>query len=89
VASRVGITPDIIQHNVNGLLANSMEQWFDWLKLLVDHTDIRARLTQAARQTIEASYSLQVWGPKLVALFRGVLSPECAASLHETVTVNS
>src|SRR5262249_13055226 len=67
VASPVGITPDIIQNDVNGLLASSTEQWFEALKLLVDHADVRVLLSQAARRTIEASYSLEVWGPKFVA----------------------
>jgi len=89
VASPVGITPDIVQHNVNGLLANSADEWFEALKLLIDHGDVRARLTQAARRTIEASYSLQVWGPKLAALFESLLRAERAMHAAQTVTADS
>jgi glycosyltransferase involved in cell wall biosynthesis len=85
VASPVGITSDLIHHNVNGLLAMSMDQWYECLKVLVDHRDVRARLTQAARRTIEASYSLQIWGPKLVALFQSLLNAEQPARLQEVV----
>jgi len=89
VASPVGITPDLIHHNVNGLLASSGEQWFDALKLLVDQADVRARLSQAARQTIEASYSLQVWGPRLAALFQRLLTAEQPARFHEAIAFDS
>lgn len=76
VASPVGITPDIIQHNVNGFLADSNDAWFSALKVLVDERDVRLRLGQAARRTIEASYSLKVWGPKLAELFQQLLTSE-------------
>lgn len=89
VASPVGITSDLVHHNVNGMLASSTEQWFDALKLLVDQPDRRERLRQAARQTIEASYSLQVWGPRLVALFRRLLNAKQPARFPEAVALDS
>jgi|KBSMisStaDraftv2_1062788.scaffolds.fasta_scaffold05993_3 glycosyltransferase involved in cell wall biosynthesis len=85
VASPLGITPDLIQHNFNGLLATSVEEWSECLKVLTDHADVRHRITQAARRTIEASYSLQKWGPKLVALFQSLLSAEQPPQLREAV----
>jgi glycosyltransferase involved in cell wall biosynthesis len=89
VASPVGITPDLIRHDVNGLLASSAEQWFEALKLLVDQRDVRTRLSQAARRTIEASYSLQIWGPKLASLFQTLLNAEQRAHFPEAVAVDS
>lgn len=89
VASPVGITPDLIQHNVNGLLATSAGEWSECLKVLTDHADVRRRITQAARRTIEASYSLQKWGPRLVALFQSLLSAEQPSQLQEAVACDS
>ena len=69
VASPVGITTDLIQHGVNGLLATSSDEWFNALNQLLTNTSLRQKLALAARRTIESSYSLQVWGPRLVTLF--------------------
>jgi len=55
----------------------------------VDQADVRARLSQAARKTIEASYSLQIWGPRMVALFHSVLSAEQPAGFPEAVALDS
>ena len=74
VASPVGITSDLIRHNVNGLLATSNEEWFQALNLLVTDSNIRAKFSLEARRTIEESYSLQVWGPRLTSLFDQVCS---------------
>ncbi|HZS98872.1 MAG TPA: glycosyltransferase family 4 protein [Terriglobales bacterium] len=68
VASPVGATQDLIQHNDNGLLADSSDQWFEHLQQLVSGADLRRRISLRARQTIEDNYSLQVWGPRMVAL---------------------
>jgi glycosyltransferase involved in cell wall biosynthesis len=64
----VGATQDLIQHNDNGLLADSSDQWFEQLQQLVSSADLRRRISLRARQTIEDNYSLQVWGPRMVAL---------------------
>jgi glycosyltransferase involved in cell wall biosynthesis len=68
VASPVGITGEIIRDDINGLLANSTDDWFRALNRLVNNEDLRRRLAVNARRTIEESYSLQVWGPRLVSL---------------------
>ncbi len=68
VASPVGITGEIIRDNLNGLLANSVDDWLGALNRLVNDENLRRRLSLSARNTIEESYSLQVWGPRLVSL---------------------
>ena len=86
VASPVGVTTNLIQHNINGLLADSVDEWFQALDRLVRDTDLRAQIVTNARQTIEESYSLKVWAPRFVALFdelrgaSGALQPEAAAA---------
>ena len=69
VASPVGITPELIQHDVNGILASSVDEWFSALDRLIRDANLRQRLALAARQTVEANYSLDKWGPRLVSLF--------------------
>jgi glycosyltransferase involved in cell wall biosynthesis len=74
VASPVGITPDLIQHGRNGMLATSNPEWFDHLHKLVHDTQLRTHLSLAARQTVEQSYSLQTWGPQFAELLEQLLS---------------
>lgn len=73
VASPVGITTDLIRHNVNGLLASSADEWFRELSRLVRDAELRQRLALQGRQTIEDSYSLEHWAPRMTALFDQLL----------------
>lgn len=83
VASPVGITGDLLVHNVNGLLATSTEEWFQALNLLVNDFDARSRLAWRARRTIEESYSLQIWGPKMVSLLEQASGSGCLSQAME------
>jgi glycosyltransferase involved in cell wall biosynthesis len=80
VASPVGITAEIIQDDVNGLLAQSADGWFRALARLVHDEELRRRLTGNARRTIEESYSLQVWGPRLASLLGSLAGATVASS---------
>jgi len=89
VASPVGITSDLIEHNVNGLLATSVEDWFQALNLLVNDASIRRRLSLEARRTIEQSYSLQVWGPRLASLFDQLCTERPAVDGYHSMAASS
>lgn len=82
VASPVGVTTDLIQHNVDGLLASSSDDWFVALERLVLDGVLRQRLAIAARQVIEQSYSLDKWGPRMVALFDRLRPVNANAELY-------
>lgn len=69
VASPVGMTPDLIQHGVNGLLASSSDDWFRELERLICDPELRGRVAVAGRKTVEQSYSLEKWAPRFVRLF--------------------
>ena len=68
VAAPVGATTDLIHHNENGLLAATADEWYHALDLLINDIELRRRLAAAGRRTIEESYSLQVWGPRMVSM---------------------
>jgi glycosyltransferase involved in cell wall biosynthesis len=80
VASPVGITTDLIRDKVNGLLASTSDEWFEALDLLVRDVPLRSAIAQAGRRTVEASYSLEVWGPRFVSIFDQLGARERAAS---------
>lgn len=76
VASPVGMTTELIEDNVNGLLAETPQQWFLALQRLAEDAQLRERLSRAARKTIEERYSLQVWGPRFADFIRNEESQE-------------
>lgn len=58
VMSPVGVNNEIIEHEVNGFLANTDEEWVEILKKLIDSDDLRTRIGKAGRKTIVEKYSL-------------------------------
>lgn len=59
VVSPVGMNTEVVQHGVNGYLANSFEDWISSISQLVESDELRTRLGKKARQTILDKYSLQ------------------------------
>lgn len=67
VAAPVGVNREIIQDDVNGLLAATPSAWVEKLGRLLGDAALRARLGAAGRCTIEDHYSLKTNAPRLVA----------------------
>lgn len=70
VASPVGVNAEIVEHGVNGFLADTRDQWVESLKTLLLDSELRQRMGQASRQKVEERYSLQVTGPRLAELLK-------------------
>jgi glycosyltransferase involved in cell wall biosynthesis len=68
VASPVGVNRQIVEHGVNGFLAETPAQWAEALQTLLANPALRERMGQAGRRKVEQQYSLQVTGPQLAAL---------------------
>ena len=68
VASPVGMNRQIVEHGVNGFLAETPEQWEQALRTLLADGDLRQRMGRAGRQKIEQQYCIQVTGPRLSQL---------------------
>lgn len=69
VCSSVGMNREAIRHGQNGFLASSYEEWLTYLEALIDDTELRRRLGEAGRLTVESQYSMQ----HCASLFRRVL----------------
>lgn len=76
VASPVGVNRDILVNGDNGLLASTEEEWFVCLESLCRDPQLRARMGQAGRRTVETRYSLAVWGPRLAERYRAFAEGE-------------
>lgn len=68
VASPVGVNLQIVEHGINGFLAETPEQWERALCTLLADGDLRQRMGQAGRQKVEREYCIQVMGPRLSRL---------------------
>jgi glycosyltransferase involved in cell wall biosynthesis len=72
VASPVGVNRQIVEPDVNGYLADSMDDWLTVLRILRDDPHKRNEMGQAGRQKAEKLYNLQVTAPKLLDLLSSV-----------------
>ncbi|MDQ2104717.1 glycosyltransferase family 4 protein [Azospirillum isscasi] len=70
VASPVGVNRDIVEHGVNGFLAETPQEWTDALRRLAASPDLRRRLGAAGRAKVERHYSLAGTAPRLIELLR-------------------
>ncbi len=68
VASPVGVNRQIVEHGVNGFLANTPDEWVAALSALRDDPALRRQMGAAGRAKVETQYSLQVTAPRLRAL---------------------
>jgi glycosyltransferase involved in cell wall biosynthesis len=72
VASPVGVNRDIVEHGVNGFLAESDDEWRTAIRTLLGDAELRRRMGAAGRRKVEMQYTLQVWGPRVAQMLRCV-----------------
>ena len=58
VLAAVGVNKEIIIEHENGLLGDTDDNWIERLSLLIDNQELRQKLGQAGRKTIESKYSI-------------------------------
>ena len=73
VCSPVGVNTDIIQDDQNGFLAATEDEWVDKLTRLLRSRELRQRLGQAGRATVEQKYSAIAQTPRVFEIFKSVL----------------
>ena len=74
VASPVGVNCQLVEHGVNGFLAETLEEWEQALQTLLADANLREQMGQAGREKIEREYCIQVTGPKLAKLLNGLVN---------------
>lgn len=73
ICSPVGVNTDIIQDDQNGFLASTEDEWVDKLTRLLRSRELRQRLGQAGRATVEQKYSAIIQTPRVYEIFKSVL----------------
>ncbi len=73
VASAVGANREVIEHGRSGLLASTDADWLAGLRALAARPELRARLGQAGRQTVETRYSMQSSAGAFAEVVRSVV----------------
>lgn len=82
VALKTGGTRDIIEDNLNGLLADDVPGMAGRLRHLVDDSALRATLSANAKQVAQARFSSDVVVSQLQALYTDVVKAAASVVLH-------
>jgi glycosyltransferase involved in cell wall biosynthesis len=72
VSSPVGMTREIIEHGVTGLVARNTEEWVAHIEALLKDPSLCRRLAARGLEHIREHYSLDAHAPRLVDVFRNV-----------------
>src|SRR5690349_5423368 len=73
ICSPVGVNTDIIQDDRNGFLAGTEDEWVEKLTRLLRSAELRQRLGQAGRETVEQKYSAITQTPRVYEIFKSVI----------------
>ena len=66
--SPVGVNCEIIENGFNGFLPKNEDEWFDRISELVENRELRNKLGEKGRQTVEERYSLNANKEKFLNL---------------------
>jgi glycosyltransferase involved in cell wall biosynthesis len=72
VANSFGIHRELVEHGRTGFLADTPAEWRRAIATLAADPELRRRMGRAARLRLERQWSVQAWGPRLVAILDGV-----------------
>jgi len=65
VVSDVGINSEIVEHGKEGFVAGELEEFYRYLKILIENKEMRMEMGLRARQKVEKYYSLSVVADRL------------------------
>ena len=65
VSSPVGVNSEIIDDGRNGMLASTEDEWIEKLATLLRSVELRKKLGDAGRITVETKYSAEVQAPRV------------------------
>lgn len=72
VMSAVGVNNDIIETGVNGFLVYQTADWVDTISKLVNDKELRIKIGENGRHTIETKYSATYWQSEILKIFKQI-----------------
>ncbi|HMJ07839.1 MAG TPA: glycosyltransferase family 4 protein [Pyrinomonadaceae bacterium] len=76
VCSPVGVNSTIIRDRENGFLADGKDEWVAVLKRLLHDGELRWRVGNAGRVTVEQGYSARSQAPRVYDVFQSVITKQ-------------
>ncbi|HIE15153.1 TPA: glycosyltransferase [Candidatus Bathyarchaeota archaeon] len=73
IASPVGEQKYVIKHGVNGFLARNEDEWYNYLKILIEDEELRKEIGLRGRKTAEKELSMEVNGRKLYNVINSLM----------------
>jgi glycosyltransferase involved in cell wall biosynthesis len=70
ICSPVGVNREIISDGKNGFLAETEEEWFNKLSLLIEDSALRKRIGFAGRATVQEKYSVEANSSKFLEIIQ-------------------
>lgn len=67
--SPVGVNSEIIENGVNGYLPATEDEWVSYLSQLIEDENLRKRIGQAGKKTLDENYSSDAWKTKYLEHF--------------------
>ncbi len=74
IASPVGENVIVVEHGINGFLADNPDQWYSALKQLYDNRELRVSMGIQGRAKVEQEYNLAVAAPRLAKVLRDTVT---------------
>lgn len=59
--SPVGVNSEIIQNGENGFLPHNEDEWVKYISMLVEDEQLRGRIGEAGKKTVDGHYSVHAW----------------------------
>jgi glycosyltransferase involved in cell wall biosynthesis len=72
IASPVGVNSQMVNHGLNGYLANSRQEWLGAFRELSRNAGLRQQMGRSGRQQAEQKYNLKSTAPRLFDLLSSV-----------------
>jgi glycosyltransferase involved in cell wall biosynthesis len=74
VATPLGSNPEVVEHGVTGFLADSQDEWVEYLSRLINDHELRLRMSHAAARAAKEKYSLEGNTEKIIEAFQAALN---------------
>lgn len=76
VAERVGENPNLIRDRVNGLLADTANEWYDKLEFLISDVEGRREIARNGLNTIRSDFAASVVFDRLIDTFDAIVQTQ-------------